>query len=197
MITIRKASRDDAEDFVKLMLISAPYFPFLFGDKIVSTLHYLFHHESNLFSFKHVYFAEVNGEKAGMILGYNWRSKKMENLKTGFLLFKKIPALALFKFLTLMKFNATIGRIGEEEYYISNLATYPQYRGKGIGKGLILETEQEAKMTGAKKIVLDVERENLTAINFYKKLNYEIIKEFNIPLQRDKILHFYRMVKQI
>lgn len=66
-----------------------------------------------------------------------------------------------------------------------------------MGKRLILEAEEEAKMAGAERMVLDVERENISAINFYKKLGYKIIKEFSISLQSDKILHFNRMTKEV
>jgi len=197
MIAIRKALPDDGKDFAELMLMSASYFPILFGDKIKTVLQDLFHCRFNLFNFEHVYFTEIDGEKAGMILGYDWQVKKRENLRTGFLLFKKIGVSILGEFLSLIKFNATIGSVCEGEYYISNIATYPRYRTRGLGKGLILEAEQEAKLVGAERIVLDVEKENISAINFYKKLGYETIKEFSISLQRDKILHFYRMTKEM
>jgi len=132
-----------------------------------------------------------------MILGYDWQVKKRENLRTGFLLFKNIGVGILGKFLLLIKFNTTAGRVCNGEYYVSNIATYPQYRGLGVGKRLILEAEQDAKIVGAERIVLEVEKENINAINFYIKLGYKIIKEFSISLQRDKILHFIRMTKEV
>lgn len=58
-------------------------------------------------------------------------------------------------------------------------------------------SEHEAKMVGAERIVLDVEKDNIGVINFYKKLGYETTKGLSIPLQKDKILHFYRMTKEI
>jgi len=197
MITLREATLYDYKEFPELMLMSAPYFPILFGNRIKIVLQELFRCRANLFSFEHVDFAEIDGEKAGMILGYDWQVKKWENLKTGFLLFKKIGISILGKFLTLIKFNATVGRLCDGDYYISNVATYSQYRGRGVGKRLILEAEQKAKMVRAESIVLDVEKENISAINFYKKLGYKMIKEFSISLQRNKILNFYRMTKQI
>jgi len=197
MITIRKSVLNDNKDFAELMLISAPYFPILFGYKIKAVLQDLFCYRSNLFGFEHAYFAEVDGEKAGMILGYDWETKRRENLKTGFLLFKKIGVNILGKFLLLMKFNITVGKMYNNEYYISNIAVYSQHRGKGIGKKLIFEAEQEAKIIGAKRAVLDVEKENVSAVNFYRKLGYKVIKEFSISLKKDRILHFFRMVREI
>ena len=148
MITIRKATLDDYKDFCELILVSAPYFPILFGNKTKTVLQNLFRYHSNLFSFEHVYFAEVDGKKAGMILGYDWQNKKRENLRTGFLLFKEIGFGILVKFLSLIKFKETVGKVRDGEYYISNIAIYPQYRGQGVGKGLMFQAEQEAKMIG-------------------------------------------------
>lgn len=132
-----------------------------------------------------------------MILGYDWQAKNRENFKTGFLLFKKIGASILRKTLLLLKFNATVGRVCDGEYYISNIATYPQYRAIGVGKRLLLESEKEAKMIDAEKIVLDVEKDNLGAISLYKKMGYSEIEEFSISIQKDNILHFIRMSKEV
>jgi len=95
-----------------------------------------------------------------------------------------------------IKFNATVGKLKSGEYYISNIAVYPNYRGMGVGKRMMFESEHEAKMVGAERIVLDVEKDNIKAVTVYKKMGCEVIKEFSIPLWKDKILHFYRMIKE-
>uniref|UniRef100_A0A7C6ED94 N-acetyltransferase n=1 Tax=candidate division WOR-3 bacterium TaxID=2052148 RepID=A0A7C6ED94_UNCW3 len=197
MIGIRKAVPDDGKDIGELMLLSAPYFSILFGNNIKKVLQDLFRHPKNLFSLEHIYFAEVGGENAGMILGYDWQVKKRENLKTGFLLFKKIGFGILDKLFLLLRFNSTVGRLSYGEYYISNIATYPKFQRRGVGKRLLLEAEKEAKIVGAERIVLDVEKENNSAINFYQKFGYKMIDEFSISLSRDKILNFNRMIKEM
>lgn len=197
MITVRKATLDDNKGFAELLLLSAPYFQFIFGDKTRIVLQNLFRYRSNLFSFEHVYFAEVDGKKAGMILGYDRQTKRKEDLKTGYMLFKEIGVNILGKFLLLMKFNTTVGKVCKDEYYISNIATYPQFRGKGVGKRLIFEAAQEAKLFSAKRIVLDVEKNNISAIKLYGKLGYKMTKSFSIPLQRDKVLYLNRMIKEV
>jgi len=89
MITVRKSILEDNKNFTELVLISAPYFPIIFGGKIKTVLQNLFHYHFNLFSFDHVYFAEVDGNVAGMILGYDLQVKKRENLRTGFCYLKR------------------------------------------------------------------------------------------------------------
>jgi ribosomal protein S18 acetylase RimI-like enzyme len=197
MNTIRKAKLSDAEDFAELMLISAPYFSILFGKKVKILLQYLFKSESNLFSFEHVYITELNGEVSGMILGYDWQRKKRENIRTGFLLFKKLGIRILCKLSVFLKLNGTVGKLDEGEYYISNIAIYSQHRGRGIGKKLLLENEQWAKGTGAERIVLDVEKNNVNALRFYKNSAYKILEEFSVSLQKTKTIDFYRIIKEL
>lgn len=197
MDTIREAKLSDAEDFAELMLISAPYFSILFGKNVRILLQYLFKCRSNLFSFEHVYFTELDGEVSGMILGYDWQTKKRENVRTGFLLFKKLGIRILYKLPVFLKLNETVGKLDDGEYYISNIAIYPEHRGKGIGKRLLLENEQQVKGTGAERIVLDVEKDNVNALRFYENSAYNILLEFSVFLQKTKIIDFYRITKEL
>ncbi|MEA2077064.1 MAG: GNAT family N-acetyltransferase [Candidatus Marinimicrobia bacterium] len=197
MDIIRKAKASDAKDFVELVLISAPYFSILFGKKVKILLQYLFKSGSNLFSFEHVYFIELNGEVCGMILGYDWQTKNSENIRTGFLLFKSLGIHILCRLSVFLKLNRTVGKLNNGEYYISNIAIYPKYRGKGIGKRLLLENELWAKSTGAERIVLDVEKDNVNAMRFYKNSAYKILKEFSVSIQKNKTIIFYRITKKL
>lgn len=194
-IILRNAVPGDSEDFAELVLLSAPYFTILFGKKIKLVLQDMFCRYSNLFSLNHVFFAEINGDRAGMLLGYDWKTKREENLKTGLLLFKNLGFKILSKSPLLLRFNATVGKLDRGEYYISNIAVYPEYRCMGVGKSLMIKAEQKAKIADASRIVLDVEKENIQAITFYRKLGYKTIKEFSIPLQKHKTLEFLRMAK--
>ncbi|MGC8870810.1 MAG: GNAT family N-acetyltransferase, partial [Brevinematia bacterium] len=164
---------------------------------IKSVLKILFRSPSNLFSFEHTYFVEVNNKKAGMVLAYGWQEEKEEDFRTGFLFFKNLGFSLLIKLPILLKLNNTVGKLGRGEYYISNLSVYPSFRRLGIGKMLISECEKIAKYSGAKKIVLDVEKDNTNAISFYKKLDYTIVKEFSIPFITGRNLEFYRMIKTV
>ncbi len=200
-ITIRKANISDTRYFSKLVILSAPYFPLLFGRKIKIVLEYLFSSSGNLFSHEHVYFGVINTKRAGMILSYSWQTKKKENLRTGLLLFillfRYIGIDILNKLPVMMKFNATVGKLNEEEYYISNIAVFHEFRRRGIGKKLMLIAENNARISNAKRVVLDVERDNISAITLYKQLGYQIVEEFSIPLNRYETLYFYRMIKGI
>ena len=197
MINIRAANKNDREDFAELLLLSASYFPIVFGRDIKNVLKKLFCHSENLFSFNHVYFAEINQKSAAMMLGYDSHTKARENFRTGILLFKETGIKLLGKLSMLLKMNNTVGKLPSNTYYISNIATYPEYRGMSIAKQLMLFAEGEAKKANVKIMLLDVESENFPASNLYKKLGYKKIDEFKVLLQKSRVLHFDRMMKEI
>ena len=197
MINIRVANKNDREDFAELLLLSASYFPIVFGENIKNVSKNLFCHCGNLFSFEHVYFTEIDQKNAAMMLSYDSVTKDNENLRTGFLLFRETGIKLLGKLSMLLKMNNTVGKLPSNTYYISNIATYPEYRGMSIAKQLMLFAEGEAKKANVKIMLLDVESENFPASNLYKKLGYKKIDEFKVLLQKSRVLHFDRMMKEI
>jgi ribosomal protein S18 acetylase RimI-like enzyme len=158
---------------------------------------YMFRQRRNLFSFEHTYFAELDGRKAGMALGYGWEAKRRENWRTGSLLLRQMRLGILSKLSPLLKVNGVVGMVGSEEYYISNIAVYPEYRAGGIGTRLLLEAEEEAKSSGAKTVALDVEVENAGAVKLYSRLGFSIVRESSVRLGEGEVFSFYRMCKEL
>ena len=118
-----------------------------------------------------------------------------DRLKTGLLLFKYLKAGLFARLSTLLRVNATLGEIEDGEYYISNLAVYPEYQGKGLGTRLLRMAEDKAREFGASRIVLDVEAGNKDAIRLYKKIGYTVateLREIGVGKER---LRFLRMIK--
>ena len=197
MFIIRGAVPIDADFFAEHILMSAPYFPVLFGEGIKELLRSLFRERANLFSFEHVSVCELSGKRVGMLLGYDWKDKKHEDLRTGFLLFRWMGLSMMARLKTFLRFNQTVGHTTLGDYYISNIAVEHGYRGMGIGKRLMMVAEREAREKGDFRIILDVEQENTNAINFYRALGYRIEKEFSLPLQKDRCIWFLRMARRI
>jgi hypothetical protein len=112
-ITIREALPSDADDFAELVLLSSPgLFPAIYGGGVRDLMRYLFRQRGNLFSFEHACFAEMDGKKAGMILGYDWRAKRRESWRTGYLLLKHRKGALSGKIPLLMKVNGVVGMVG-------------------------------------------------------------------------------------
>ena len=196
-ITIRKGSHYDAKDFADLIILSAPSFlPTLYGNKVKIILVNLFVKGNNLFGFHHTYFANTGHKKAGIILGYDWQLKKQEDLQTGLLLLKNMGVDFFKRLYSFLNAKKIVGWVCEREYYISNVAVFPKYRGMGLGTYLIDLAEKEAKQCGANRLSLDVETENINAINLYKKLGFTIAKKSSTKLYR-QFFKFYRMYKEL
>ena len=187
----------EAEHFARLMEISAPeYFPALLGPRFSELFRRLFLEKQNLFSHEHVVFAIYGGQIAGMLLSYDWKVKEREEKRTGWLMMKSLGFDFLRKLPGFISSTSGSGRLERGDYYVSNVAVYPEFRGKGIGKALMLEAERLAKESGAERIVLDVETDNERAIAIYKKLGYSVEREHSLELE-GKTYEFYRMAKEL
>ena len=57
--------------------------------------------------------------------------------------------------------------------HIVSLAVLPKYRGKGVGKTLVSKAIWGMKEYDAKESYLEVRVSNLSAINLYKKLEFQ------------------------
>lgn len=187
---IRKASPRDAEDFANLVVMSSPVlFPLLFGDSVTELLKELFVHPHHLFSYTHCYFALLNSKIVGMISSYDGKTSKKQGLRTGVLLVRYMKFRFFKRFRLFMKSRSIFGKAAENEYYISNIAVYPEFRGVGLGKMLLTKVEDEAKASGLERCVLDVVTSNEGAIRLYQKMGYRIDGN-----ARSRV---YRMVKII
>ena len=169
-VLLRQGLSKDAEDFGRLMLLSAPsLLPMVFGTNADGILKSLFNHKRNLYSFEHSRFIEVSGRSAGMVISYDWKAQRQQRLRTGLLLLKYMKPRLITQLPILFRVNSVLGKVGVNEYYISNVAVYPEYRGLGFGAELLMRAEDEAKRAGAERIVLDVEANNQDAIKLYNR----------------------------
>ncbi len=197
-ITIREATPEDTDDFSELILQSSPtLLPAVFGEEVKEIMQHMFRKRFNLFSFDHVYFAELGDQKAGMILGYDRNTEKLEGIFTGLLLISKMRFNFIKKLPNMIQAMRAVGRVDEGEYYITNIATYKRFQCLGIGTKLIEEAEASARLTGAKRVALSVEVYNLTAINLYEKLGYSRTGETRFHPWRGKPIDFYKMHKNL
>jgi len=195
-IIIRKGFPEDAQDGSKFILLSAPgFFHAIFGSGAKNMIQNLFPQIKNLFSFEHSYFIEVDGNKAGMIFGYAGKTEREESWRTGLLMIKYMKLGFFARIPSFLKAMRAAKRIEDNEYYISNLAVYPEFRGINLGTRLLLKIEEEAKSSGAEKVTLDVDVKNQGAIRLYNRLGYTIVGKPRRAKISQKVFTFYRMVK--
>lgn len=204
-ILLRRAIDKDAKDFVNFVLYTAgEFFLFAFGPDVKTILKKLFAHPFNLFSHTHCYTIEYEGKVAGMILSYAFRGAGtiQETFWTGFLLMKFMGGkffrrLGIALKLDLADWLNLLRGVLDRNYYISNVAIYPEFRGFGLGTRLMAKAEEEARISGVKKCALDVESENAGAIRLYKKMGYKIQWQLKSIHVLGEKFSFYRMAKFI
>ncbi|MFD1605700.1 GNAT family N-acetyltransferase [Flavobacterium artemisiae] len=99
--------------------------------------------------------------------------------------------------------DGIIGFIGIEHNYKNEAVTkihkiylLPETQGKGFGKIVFDEIEKMALENHSKELLLNVNRFN-TALNFYKKLGFEIKETVDIEIGNGYLMEDYVMGKRI
>jgi GNAT superfamily N-acetyltransferase len=80
---------------------------------------------------------------------------------------------------------------------LHKLYLLPDYHGKGIGKRALEEIEQVAMQHKSVKLVLNVNRHNLKAINAYTRAGWHIAEETVVDIGGGYIMDDYVMAKQL
>jgi len=174
LMLIRNGEYTDAPDFASLVLLSGPSFlPAVFGPETADVMKTLFRQNRNLFSWEFARFAVVNDRNAGMLLGYTGRQKNEVLLHTGRLLIEYFRTRFICALPRLLKAETVLTSPRKDDFYVSNVAVYPEFRSKGVATALLLDAEKRASSAGVKRLVLDVEAENSTALSLYRKLGFQ------------------------
>lgn len=87
-------------------------------------------------------------------------------------------------FLVATEENTELGFAGFELNYaegptakLHKLYLLPEAQGKGLGKTLLLEVAQRARVAGQKKLQLNVNKYNRQAIDFYLRMGFVTLRE--------------------
>jgi len=195
---VAAGATDSAEDFARLALIAAPkYLPALYAGTHDKVHRNLFRHSDNIMSFTHTHFMRVDGKNAGMVVVYDWKTNKKEQLRTTLLIIRYM-GLDFFKQIRHMQWSAeNLGRIDDGTYYIPVLGFYPEFRGRGLGMEMLKFTQEQAHKAGAVKIELDAETYNQDAIRFYKRFGMQESGESKSTTINGEKFEFVRMSKKL
>lgn len=77
------------------------------------------------------------------------------------------------------------------ESYIDNIAVFPEYRGRGVGRAVTQALIEKAKENGGVFITLEVRASNTPAITLYTSLGFETVgvrKHFYTEPEEDAVL---------
>ena len=179
------------------LLAGEELIPALFGPDAHRFWECAFKYRQCGFSYEHSRFLEVGGKPVGIAVAYDYQTQKKEGRRTFWAMINCLKWTFLKQLSELRQSGALMARTREGDYYLSNLAVYPEYRGQGYGTIIMDSVEKMAADTGGKRVVLDAEVNKLRTIQFYKGRGYEI--EETLPVLKTKAGDFLlqRMVKEI
>jgi ribosomal protein S18 acetylase RimI-like enzyme len=197
-VVLRRARPEDAGDFARLMIESSPhFFPALFGMDASVVMRELFRCRGHVLSHDHALVVEVGGRVAGMALAYDFRHRALRELRTGLLLVRSLPLRMVRLAALFVRAQRVLGRLERDEYYLSNIAIYPEFRGRGLGTHLVREVESSALRAGCRRVVLDAESDNEGAIRLYTRLGYSIMARLPVLRFPDRSFEFVRMSREV
>ena len=165
MIKIRKARIDDVA-----YIAEGIYHAFLLEDKAlynqwIKILKEVCAQEDTHYSYKNTWIAEVDRERAGMMIAVDGEHYREQREKM-YPQLKGVFDVAFGKGWDEMEDEAKAG-----EFYIDSLAVSLPYRNQGVGTALIEKAKEMAKEKGIGVVTLAVEPEN-KAKRLYQKLGF-------------------------
>ena len=165
MINIRKATIEDVA-----YIAEGIYYAFLLEDEglynqWIKILKEVCAQEDTHYSYRNTWIAEVDGERAGMMIAVDGRYYREQREKM-YPQLKELFDVAFGKGWDEMEDEAKAG-----EFYIDSLAVSLPYRNQGVGTALIEKAKEIARELGIDMVTLAVEPEN-RAKKLYEKLGF-------------------------
>jgi ribosomal protein S18 acetylase RimI-like enzyme len=116
--------------------------------------------EEGDYSYRNCRVAEVADRRAGMLLSFPMHARNPADAASP-PPFDGTDVFAPYKYLE-----------APDTWYICGVALLPEYRGRGIGTGLMQIARQQARHQGYGRLSLVVFEENEAAVNLYRRLGY-------------------------
>lgn len=192
----------DARHFANLAQIAGDnLFSELFGGRAIPLLHGMFLRKNNEFSCRHCAFIRHDGNTAGMIHAHSAATSQTHELR-GLLLMLRLAGRELPRFLLmLVMMRHLLGFAGQrltpDDYYITFVALYPAFRGRGLSKPLLAHAEASALREGCARLTLDVAADNEIAISAYQRVGFAQIDASPVMKNGDKAIQLLRLAKDL
>ena len=173
MIRIRRATKEDVG-----YIAEGIYYAFLLEDEglynqWIIMLKDVCGQEDTHYSYRNTWIAEVDGQRAGMMIAVDGEHYREQRDKM-YPQLKGLFDVAFGKGWDEMEDEAKAG-----EFYIDSLAVSLPYRNQGVGTALIEKAKEMAKQKGISVVTLAVEPEN-RAKRLYQRLGFAYQREIEI-----------------
>jgi ribosomal protein S18 acetylase RimI-like enzyme len=200
--TIRPANLEDARFAFRLMYLSmGELADYLFGKVHLSVdeiLAGLFSLKGNRFSWDIADVAKWNDEPVGIMLSFPGWEITRRNVTTGVGLFQLCGLMDLLRLSVRATSIASGVETYRDEYYLSNLAVFPDLQRRGLGTSLLTHAEGKAHKAGLKKCSLIVDTENPAARRLYERCGYRVVFTKTYPGPAENAhAGYHRMLKEL
>lgn len=179
------------------LLAGEQLIPAIFGPKALSFWEKAFCHPKCGFSYEHSWFLDFDGKPVGIAVGYDYISQKKEEFRTFLILLKCLKWTFIKQRNELRQSGNIMAKTSEGDYYLSNLALYPQFRGQGYGTMIMDSVEKMAAEDGCTRVVLDAEATKDRTLQFYKRRGYEMDEALPVLKTKAGDFELCRMIKKL
>jgi ribosomal protein S18 acetylase RimI-like enzyme len=187
-ISVRPGIIEDSNDFSNLVVISGELLAQLWGHSAPGLMNHLFRFPDNIYGYHH------DNKTVGFFLGYPSGSAQKEQSATQRRMIEFLGWHFVRRFFALKQVTQVLSDLPENEFLLSNIAVYPQFRNSGAGKLLLEKVIYEAEKQHCSKVVLDVLSGNATAIRFYQANGFVVEKTRPVIHLDGKEFQFQKMV---
>ncbi len=190
-------SKEEALAFADLAVSAGgDMFPLFFGPRAKDLMARLYPHEHNFMSHRFCRFAWVDGEIAGLMSGFSYDEKRAvtagnsrDFVRYGATVLPRMVWYAL----RLGGIVRALETLEQGEFYIEFLAVYPRFQRMGLSQALLNLAEQQARSKGCRSVVLDVDIDNISAIQAYQKWGMQITRSSTTYAWKTRTLGLHRM----
>jgi ribosomal protein S18 acetylase RimI-like enzyme len=203
-ITIRPGKLADADLVARLIYMTMGVeADWLFGQKkghpTLQVIAGLYKRKENRLSHNLVFLAEYNQEVAGLLLVYPGGMLSRLTWMTGWCLLGIFGIPATIRLAHIQSEYGDLKETESDEFYISNLAVFPNFEGQGVGSRLMAYAEELAITSGLQKCSLIVAFGHDRAFHLYEHLGYKVVRSYlnSHPKVAEGSGGYHRMVKML
>ena len=176
--------------------VAEGFFRFMLGRRFAEIIARAYPRPNHSYSFQNVIYAECDKRIVGMALGFTAEQhhrfsdqplKEAAGFRALRMTIVKIICAPMLRILE---------TVADGDFYLLSMAVDKEYRGGGIGSGLIDIIEERARASGSTRLSLDVSANNEGARRIYERRGMNIESQWpkRIPLPG---VRFYRMTKSL
>lgn len=173
-----KPTAAEAKAFAELADMAAGgKFALLLGPAAATVLQRMYLQPDNEMSFQHTWFATVDGAIAGMCNAYSAAQKQGVSGRTNRLMVQYAgwrAAQLIWVGTRLRHLFVFEQQVPDDTFYIQLLATYPRFRGQGIGQQLLAHAAAQAAAHDCHTLALDVDINNPNAKRVYEYTGFTV-----------------------